>query len=177
MNWIASEGEYTLLATTRSTATCYTLSMYLTGHAALGAVLATAVTANPAAAFGIGWLSHYLADFFPHGDEGIGEWTKRGNEIARLFAVLAVDGAVLLMLYGFLVARHGFSWPVALAMAGSVTPDVMWGLEKLLKRKLFWKHEAFHAANHNHFHIRLSILDGLVAQTIVGGGLWWMLLR
>ena len=42
--------------------------MYLIGHAAVGATLATAVTINPLAALGIGFVSHYLVDFIPHGD-------------------------------------------------------------------------------------------------------------
>ncbi len=149
--------------------------MYLTGHAALGAVLATAVTGNPVAAFGVGWASHYLADFFPHGDEDLGEWTKKGNEIKRLFTIVAIDGAVLLALYAALVWQTGFSWAVGFAMAGSVTPDVMWGLEKVTKRKLFWKHDIFHTANHNFLKIHLSIVGGIVAQGIVAGLLWWRL--
>jgi hypothetical protein len=97
--------------------------------------------------------------------------------VQRLLLVAGVDGLVMLALFGVLVAKQGFSWPIALAMAGSVTPDVMWGLEKVLKRKLFWKHEAFHAANHNHFKIRLSIIGGLIAQGIVTGFLWWRLFK
>ena len=149
--------------------------MFLTGHAALGAVIATAVTGDPAIGFGVGWASHYVGDFFPHGDESLGEWTKRGNEVRRMLLVASVDGAVLVALYGALVATRGFSWTTALAMAGSVLPDVMWGLEKVVKRKLFWKHEAFHAANHNHLKIRMSLAAGIVAQIIVGGALWWRL--
>ena len=44
--------------------------MFLAGHASVGIAITAALgVTNPAAAFALGWASHYLADFFPHGDE------------------------------------------------------------------------------------------------------------
>ncbi len=148
--------------------------MYLVGHAAVGMTLAAGVS-NPVAAFGIGWLSHYLADFFPHGDEEVGEWTKKGNEVRRLMAIVAVDGAVALAAFSFMTARNGFSLPLAAAALGSFVPDVMWGLEKLAKRKLFGPHEKIHYANHNFFEIPLPAWAGVPLQLAVAAFLWWQL--
>lgn len=148
--------------------------MYLVGHAAVGMTLAAGI-ANPVAAFGVGWLSHYIADYFPHGDEEVGEWTKKGNEIRRLLALVAVDGAVFLVLFGFLVSRHGFSLPVAAAAFGSFVPDVMWGLEKVAKRPLFGFHERFHFVNHNVFGVHLRPRVGVTLQLAVAALLWWRL--
>lgn len=150
--------------------------MYLTGHAAVGAVIATAITTNPIAAFGIGWLSHYLVDFIPHGDEPLGEWVKRGNEITRLFIAFVPDAVLMLALLGVFTAVHGVNVVVLAAAIGSTVPDVMWGLEKLFKRRLFGPHERFHTENHNHFDIRIPFTAGLLAQGVVAGTLWWMLL-
>ena len=148
--------------------------MYIVGHAAVGMTLAAGTT-NPAIAFFIGWLSHYLADFFPHGDEPAGEWTKRGNEVKRLLVLLSVDGAVLLGASAWYVAHRGFSWPMAAAAFGSAVPDVLWGLEKLFKRKMFGPHESFHGRNHNYFHVRLPLWAGLALQAAVTAALWWRL--
>ncbi len=152
--------------------------MYLIGHAAVGASIVTALgVTNPTAAFCIGWASHYLADFFPHGDEPVGVWAKRGNEVYRLIAIAAVDGALFLAVFGFFTVRHGFDLVAAAAALGSFVPDVLWGLEKLFKKKLFGFHERFHFLNHNFFHIRLPLWLGIIFQLAVTTSLWWWLMR
>ena len=42
--------------------------MVLATHAFAGGILAAAITANPAVAFGIGVISHFLLDAIPHWD-------------------------------------------------------------------------------------------------------------
>ena len=148
--------------------------MYLFGHAAVGMTIA-AGTGNPALAFGIGWLSHYLADFFPHGDEALGAWVKRGNEVKRLLVVLVPDATLVLTAFAWYTAHRGFSLAAAAAAAGSAVPDVLWGLEKVFKRKIFGPHEAFHGRNHNFFHMRMPFALGLAVQGAIAGALWgWL---
>ena len=148
--------------------------MYLFGHAAVGMTLA-AGTNDPSLAFGIGWLSHYLADFFPHGDEAVGEWTRKGSEVKRLLIVLAPDALLVLAAFAWFTSHRGFSVAAAAAAIGSLVPDVLWGLEKVFKRKLFWRHDAFHGKNHNFFHVRMPLWFGLILQASVAGLLWWRL--
>jgi hypothetical protein len=151
--------------------------MYLVGHAAIGMTLA-ASTGNPALAFGIGWISHYLADFFPHGDESAGEWAKRGNEVKRLFLLLVIDGSLFLVAFGWFTLHKGFQPAAAAAALGSFMPDILWGLEKVLKKRLFGPLEKFHGMNHNFFHVRLPFWLGLVLQAALAAGLWsWLTLR
>ncbi len=151
--------------------------MYLVGHAAVAMSITRALgITDPAAAFGIGWVSHYLADFFPHGDEPVGEWTKKGNEVRRLMMVVVCDGALFLAAFTFFTARHGFSYVMATAALGSFVPDVLWGLEKIFKKKLFGFHERFHFANHNFFHIQLPLFVGILAQTVITLGLFLVLI-
>ena len=151
--------------------------MYLVGHAAVGMAITSALgITNPVAAFGVGWASHYLADFFPHGDEAVGEWTKRGNEVHRLLAVVAFDGALFLSVFTIFTAHRGFSFAMAAAALGSFVPDVLWGLEKLFKKKLFGFHERFHLVNHNFFHIRLPFFVGILFQTAITFALWHSLI-
>ncbi len=151
--------------------------MYLVGHAAVGVAFA-AGTQDPVLAFCIGWASHYVADFVPHGDEAVGEWVKRGREVRRLFALVAVDGAVLLAAYAWFVAHRGFAPAPLAAAVGATIPDVMWGLEKLFRRKLFGAHEKLHGLNHNFFQVRMPLWLGLFGQAIVTASLWaWLTLR
>jgi hypothetical protein len=139
--------------------------MFLTGHAAVAAALvAAAHVENPELAFGLGWVSHYAMDLLPHGDEGLGVWSKRGSEVARLLAVFLADFAICVMIILALIFRRGFSWPIVAAVIGSMVPDIMWGLEKLFKRKLFWFFGKFHEANHNFFKIKIPFWLGLGLQ-------------
>lgn len=142
--------------------------MFLIGHGAIGAAIITATSiANPAAAFGVGWLSHYLADAFPHGDEPVGEWARRGDEARRIALIAGLDALLLAVALGVFFVSRGFSWPIFLAVAGSALPDVMWGLEKALRRRLFGPHERIHKRNHNFLGIRLSFAAGLATQAAV----------
>jgi hypothetical protein len=148
--------------------------MFLVGHAAVAAALTSQVR-SPVLAFGIGWLSHYLVDFFPHGDEVLGEWTKRGREVPRIFFIVVIDAACLLGAHAWYLSRHPFSLTMLAAMAGSVLPDVMWGLEKLFRRKFFGPHEAFHNRNHNFFALKVPYHLALTAQLVITAVLWWRL--
>ncbi len=153
--------------------------MFLVGHAAVGvaAVSALGIT-NPVAAFGVGWISHYLADFLPHGDEPVGEWTKKGNEILRFAGILAVDGSLFLAVFGYYSWTRGISIPLIAAAAGSFVPDVMWGLEMVAHRKLWGFMSKFHARNHNFFHPHLPAWVGLAWQSAATVLLWtWMMAR
>jgi len=151
--------------------------MYLINHAAIGIALASQVS-NPVAAFGIGWVSHYLADFFPHGDEGVGEWAARKNEIPRILGIVAIDGMLFLGAFAWFSAHQGFSWSAAAAAIGSFVPDIMWGLEKLAGRKLFGIFERLHSWNHNYFKIKLPVFAGVSLQIMFAAALWgWLTLR
>lgn len=146
--------------------------MFLVGHGAVGALLATHLTKNPVVAFGIGWLSHYIVDFFPHGDESLGAWTKKGNEVLRLLVIVSIDATLLLASLVVVFSTRGFSW-VALAGAfGACVPDVMWGLEKLFKRNLFGRFDIFHNRNHNFLHISLPLWFGIFGQILITFALW-----
>lgn len=161
--------------------------MQLIGHAAVGITLARAVGAtHPVAAFGVGWASHYLADFFPHGDEGVGAWAKQGNEVARFAGIFLIDGLVVLATFAVYGVSRGATWqdwhswtpllPAALATLGSFVPDLLWGFEKLIKRSLFPRLEKLHAANHNHLKIDLPFRYGMPLQLAVAALLWWWLI-
>ncbi len=151
--------------------------MFLIAHAAAGAALAAPV-AQPAAAFFIGWASHYLTDLIPHGDEAVGEWTKKGNEVARFGLVAGIDGLLLAGVLAWLFRTRGIEWNVLAAAVGATVPDVLWGLEKVAGRTLFGAHRRFHHRIHNYFRVRLPTALGLALQAAFAGLLWyWLAVR
>ena len=147
--------------------------MFLLGHASVAAAVVTAAKIkSPAVAFGIGFVSHYAVDALPHGDEAVGAWAKRGNEVRRLFAAFLIDGAACAAAFAGLILYRGVSWPVMAAAVGSMAPDAMWGLEKLLHRKIFWRLGKFHERVHNYFHINIPFAPGLALQLLVSASLF-----
>lgn len=146
--------------------------MFLTPHAAVGAAIAMAVTGDPVAAFGVGWLSHYLADSVPHGDERLATWVSQGNEVKRLLAITTIDAVIWIVILTYVFLSVGFSWVILSAVVGSAVPDVMWGLEKVMKRELFGPLRKFHGWNHNFFKVDLPLWTGLVGQGIVTVVMW-----
>lgn len=152
--------------------------MQLVGHAAIGIALARiAGASNPVAAFGIGWFSHYLADFFPHGDEQVGEWAEKSNAIRKYLLLVTVDGLVALAVFAWYTALQEFSLAAAAAAIGSFVPDVLWGIEKLFGRRLFGPFEKLHKWNHNHLDIRVPLKYGLPIQLVLTALVWVWLAR
>jgi len=148
--------------------------MFLIGHTAVGVLLAESFGANnPAAAFGVGWVSHYLMDAIPHGDETIGEWTKGKDRIRRLMMIECVDGSLIALAAGLFFWQHGFSWTFSAALIGACVPDVMWGLEAVFGREIFGPFCRFHERVHNMFKYRLPPAVGLTYQAIVTLFVWW----
>lgn len=146
--------------------------MFLTPHAAVGAAIATSLTGNPIIAFGIGWLSHYLADSVPHGDEGLGVWASKGNEVKRLLGITAIDAVIWIAVLSYVFLSIGFSSIILAAALGSAVPDVMWGLEKVVKRDLFGPLRRFHGWNHNFFRVNLPLWTGVIGQGVVTAVMW-----
>ncbi len=150
--------------------------MFLVVHSAAGIVLATAVTRNPAAALVVGWLSHHILDFLPHGDEAAGVWTDRGHRVKRYALLAAVDFALVAALFLLVASRHGWSWLSAFALAGAVLPDVAWGLEMAFDRRLFgpygqW-HDGIHSFLRRRLNVSLPLWLGLALQTALAVPLW-----
>lgn len=146
--------------------------MFLTPHAAVGAAIATSLTGNPFVAFGVGWLSHYLADSLPHGDERLGIWASKGDEVRRLLGITIIDSVIWIVILVFVFLSVGFSWVILAAALGSSVPDVLWGTEKVVKKELFGPLQKFHGWNHNFFKVNMPLWTGLVGQGIVTAAMW-----
>ena len=106
--------------------------MILTTHAVVGAALASFVPSHPAAAFVLGFGSHFILDAIPHVDYPI----KSRSVDPRIGAPMAFDGALLRDfitigsdgLFGMLLSLLLFSslanfWAVVMGAVGAMLPD------------------------------------------------------
>lgn len=115
--------------------------MFLTTHAAAG-ILISHHTSDPVAVFGLSFLSHFVLDFIPHGDEEIyhdEEWKVQRRFRRVLFiGLLDVLGVVLLTLW----AAHAHTAQdrslLLLGILGSILPDFLSHLFPVLHEKMSW---------------------------------------
>ncbi|MFH2063392.1 MAG: hypothetical protein ABIJ46_04570 [bacterium] len=163
--------------------------MFLAVHATAGALLGS-VSANPAISFSAGFLSHFLLDMIPHGDQYLYEQYKRGDKKRRAIVQVSVDVLATGLLVLTLLSSVSFRFEAgAIAgMIGGLLPDLLVGVFELLKPKgRRWtgrqlkRFSDLHMRNHV-FLIRrifggdLSSKFGLAMQVLVIGlVLKWML--
>ncbi len=131
--------------------------MILTTHAVVGAALATFLPSHPAAAFAVGFASHFALDAIPHVDYPI----KSRSVNPKIGAPMSFDKALLQDvvtigsdgLFGMLVSLLLFSsaenfWAVLMGAVGAMAPDPLqfaftrWPHEPLrtLQRFHLWAH-------------------------------------
>ena len=152
--------------------------MFLVTHSAV-ALLATRWTNNPAIAFGVGLLSHFVMDALPHGDEGLVYAIRRDRrrEIAWFTLVMIIDLLLLGLGFAWMVTHAGFRLAEAFAIAGACLPDFMWGFEKVIGRRVFGLFSVFHDRCHNVKKIVIPSWYGLPLQLALAAGLWYLLGR
>lgn len=139
------------------------LGMYISVHGTIGAIVGS-TTGSVGVAFLLGAISHLVFDFIPHGDMRSDEVfryllkerdpEKRGNFAFRLAALC--DTLLLTVLSGFVLFRGGGDpLPVAAGILGAIFPDLLMGVEEVLRRHawfgrtpLAWMFERFHALHY-----------------------------
>ncbi|MEA3249890.1 MAG: hypothetical protein U9Q03_06100 [Patescibacteria group bacterium] len=149
--------------------------MFLTVHSAIGVTAVTAIgITNPAAAFALGWALHYVGDAIPHGDERIGDWVLESDRsVRRAIPFFAGDFAVMSAAFLMYSMSVGFHWHFAAVVAGSILPDVMFGMEMVFKRNVFGFLTPLHKKAHRLTGVRLPLWLGLSGQAIIALLLWF----
>ena len=129
--------------------------MFLTIHAASGIYLGSQII-NPWLAFLIGFISHWLLDFIPHGDEKIIDRTKYTEQQLKwkLFYGASIDTLGIIILFysltslNVIILTPGVLW----GMLGAVAPDYLWGLHKVTHIRVL---KPIHKI-HNWFHLKIQ---------------------
>lgn len=121
--------------------------MFLTVHSTAGLLIAEQ-TNQIWLAFGLGFLSHFLLDMIPHGDNTLvkEKFKFSDNEVKLLKKLAGADalimGIILLILY--LTGHIPDIWLAAWAVAGTILPDFLQGIYVLTKTKLLEKYFSVH---------------------------------
>jgi hypothetical protein len=125
--------------------------MFITTHAALGALIAQQIPGMPLIAFALGIASHFLSDIIPHGDTKQYKDYVTGRNRMRSLAYVTLDGAVavyfLLFLFNTGIPTDRFT--VSMGIAGGVLPDLLVALYEVFRVPgLRWFHR-LHFFFHN----------------------------
>lgn len=116
--------------------------MFWTAHTAISLAISPALP-HPLIGFAIGYLSHFIADAIPHGDEALFDRYPADKKIAAYTKVALIDSCITLGLIGslFYFTPHTITDIALATILGSLTPDWLSGLYILKPvRWLRWNH-------------------------------------
>jgi len=136
--------------------------MYISVHATAGLLIGQQLT-SPLIAFFAGILSHYLLDFAPHGDGLNGD--KPLKQIIYLFFI----DSVVMLSFGFWLYSQNylqFTWPIIFAIIGTILPDTLWGITKLVNIPWLKQINRFHHYIH-HYLPDTSPSAGILLQIVL----------
>jgi hypothetical protein len=145
--------------------------MFITTHAAIGALLAEAVPNHPVAAFCLGVASHFLSDIIPHGDSHLYKGFVSGTKVRRALAYVTIDGVIALFFSLFLLNTKLVDNQLATTwgIVGGVLPDLMVGVYEVTRFRALRLFHRFHFFFHNMIsakHGDLSFPAGFSMQLI-----------
>ncbi len=142
--------------------------MFLTVHTAAGVIIGETV-GNPWLGFLAGLISHFILDAIPHGDNTL--ITNRPkfakNTIDLLIKLLITDLCFLVLIFGalYLEGEILLTWPLIMAVAGTILPDFIQGIYFLNKTKKLEKYFAFHEKMHTVMNgLTVSFRTGMIIQ-------------
>lgn len=126
-------------------------NMFITTHAAVGALVGAAFPSSRPLAFAAGFLSHFLLDMIPHGDEHMLEGFKSGSKVRRALAYVTIDSIVAVYtIMAILSAAPGtLHGAMKWGIIGGVLPDLLVGIYEATKWRILRGYTAFHHRNHH----------------------------
>jgi hypothetical protein len=153
--------------------------MTTTTHTAIGALIGTAV-GSPILGFVLGVASHYLVDMIPHGDMHMRDSNnlvnKKNERSSHVFVIVDIAlGITLLNILGqFLPNEVTRSTVYMASIFGSILPDLLVGLNDLVKSLPGRKHTKLHFFFHDYFcrhHGDPKLRYSLFMQTVFVGAI------
>ncbi|HEU0051252.1 MAG TPA: hypothetical protein VFQ60_04335 [Patescibacteria group bacterium] len=139
--------------------------MFVTTHAAIGALVAEQFPDHPFLAFALGIASHFLSDMIPHGDGNLYKGYVAGSKVKRAIAYVVIDSVIAILLVLFLFNTKVFENRLGISMgiAGGVLPDLLVAIYEVTKiRFLKWVHRV-------HFFFHNLIIDRVGDLTFSSG--------
>ena len=115
--------------------------MFVTTHAAVGALIGEALPGHPILAFALGIILHFVSDMVPHGDSQLYKGYLAGSKVKRAIAYSVIDAVVAIFFVLFLFNTRMFDSRITVSMgiAGSILPDLIVAIYEVFKvRQLKW---------------------------------------
>lgn len=149
--------------------------MLLSVHATVGAIIGDNVN-TPLLAFVLGFISHFILDIFPHGDEELIKAYRndfKNNGVIYLIFFDLVSTLVLIPVL-FISNKVDFNIVVMWGIIGSIIPDIFVALYEI-SNKYFRRTHTLHAFVHNKVghifgrktNLRMPLKFGLFIQIIL----------
>jgi len=141
--------------------------MLLTVHAATGVLIGQKVSIWWLA-FIIGFISHFIMDMIPHGDQGIAERYRAKTHTKQAIQFVLIDLVVCMVFSIFWLLKfsdniYNFS-AIYMGLAGALLPDLLVGIHEVYP-KLFKRFHKFHFRIHDLFPTKkINLPLGLMIQ-------------
>jgi hypothetical protein len=149
--------------------------MFVTTHAAIGALIAQQIPGHPYAAFALGVASHFVSDIIPHGDTNLYKQFISGRKVKRSVAYAVIDGVLAVMFAIFMLntASNGARLSMSLGMIGGMLPDLVVAIYEVFKFKWLERLHRIHFYFHNLIsnHHDMSFAAGFSMQVVFLAGL------
>jgi hypothetical protein len=149
--------------------------MLLTVHAAAGAIIGQQIN-NPILAFVLAFVSHFILDMIPHGDQDwIDEYKgDQKSKVKKILSIVVIDAVILL---GLLISRYFYidsfmpNLNIAVGILGGILPDLLVACHEL-SDKLFKNIYKFHFIMHDLIKVKQpTIVQSVVFQAVILGAL------
>jgi hypothetical protein len=145
--------------------------MLLSVHATVGAVIGANVS-TPLLAFVLGFISHFILDIIPHGDEALikayrNDFKNRGMLYLIIFDLAST---IILLFLLFYSQKLNFTPIVLWGILGGVIPDVMVAINEIT-HKHFCRTQKIHCWTHDKISQKLNwtmpLKLGLLLQLLI----------
>ncbi|MGB0756971.1 MAG: hypothetical protein ACPGO5_00780 [Patescibacteria group bacterium] len=147
--------------------------MFLSVHSSAALVLAT-MPLHAALLFPISFISHYIVDSIPHGDEHLipDSFTEKQKE-KRMLLIAGIDGLIILLILGAYFYTHPSTplWRGIIAAFLACLPDGLQFIEIKTKGrfKLIHTHQKMHTYLHGFFKKEIPFKYGILVQIVFLG--------
>jgi hypothetical protein len=150
--------------------------MILSTHALVGAALANMFPAHPAAAFAVGFASHFVLDAIPHADypirsasldPKIGAPLRFDRALLQDAVTIGADGFLGLLFAFLLFASPENQWAILLGAFGAVLPDAFQFLYARFPYEPLRTLQRFHRWAHTNTEIKERVGLAIASQLLL----------
>ena len=150
--------------------------MILSTHALVGAAIASFVPSHPAAAFVLGFASHFALDAIPHWDYPIRSASVNPKICAPMkfdralfhdVVTIGSDGFFGLVIALFLFASPATQWVALLGALGAMLPDALQFLHARLPHEPLRTLQRLHRWAHSERELKDQVLLGVGSQLLL----------